>query len=111
MKKSSLVFEISWKLSLLVVLGMTLSAFLSINSVKKDVRATFIESQKERLERVDTALTFKSNSNMQQIRSYTMLDAIGRTSTDPLEIQEMLINNAPYRQKNYKNVAYIDYDS
>ncbi|MCR5762708.1 MAG: methyl-accepting chemotaxis protein [Treponema sp.] len=111
MKKSSLVFEISWKLAVLIVCGMAVSSYMSIKSVSKDVREKFVDSQKEIIKRLDTALTFRSNVNMQQLRSYTMLDDIGRTSSNPLEIQEMLISKAPLRQKNFVNVAYIDYSS
>ena len=111
MKKSSLVVSISWKLAVIVVVGMTISAYISIGNVAKDVRHTFMENQKRVLDRLDTTLKFRNNANMQQMRSYTVLNEVGRTSGDPAEIQKMLVENAPYRQKNFTNVAYVDYAS
>ncbi|MCR5606669.1 MAG: hypothetical protein K6F69_07625 [Treponema sp.] len=109
MKKSSLMVEISWKLAVLVICGMFVSSFVSIKTVSKDVRKTFIDSQKDMMNRVDIALRFRANGNMQQMRSYTMLDDIGRTSSNPVEIQEMLIRRAPQRQKNFAKLAYVEY--
>ncbi|MCR5217860.1 methyl-accepting chemotaxis protein [Treponema sp.] len=111
MKKSSLVLEISWKMALVVIFGMTLSAFISIKSVSKDVRETFVQSQKKMIDQLDDSIKFRNSINMQQLRSYTMLDETGRTSRDPEEIQAMLVKKSALRQKTFTNLAYLDYES
>ncbi len=46
---------------------------------------------------------------MQQLRAYTALNYVGRSSNDPIEIQEMLKDFAKNRGNNFKKIAYADY--
>ncbi len=43
-----------------------------------------MENQKRVLDRLDTTLKFRNNANMQQMRSYTVLNEVGRTSGDTI---------------------------
>ncbi len=111
MKKKSLIFSLCWKIGLVVIVLVALSAFFSIHNARKASHTAFVSDTKELLKQLVVATQYRNNIQMQQLRSYTMLDDIGLNSTDPLEIQGMLQKRAKNRQKNFKNVAYVDYDS
>ncbi|MBR0033354.1 MAG: HAMP domain-containing protein [Treponema sp.] len=111
MKKKSLVFSLSWKIGIVIIMFIAISSLFSVNNAKKNIRATFIADTNELMKQITVAAQYRNNIQMQQLRSYTMLDDIGLSSTDPLEIQAMLIKRKKQRQKNFINVAYIDYDS
>ena len=111
MKKKSLVFSLSWKIGLVIIMFIAISSLFSVNNAKKNIRATFITDSNELMKQITVAAQYRNNIQMQQLRSYTMLDDIGLASTDPLEIQGMLMKRKKQRQKNFMNVAYIDYDS
>lgn len=111
MKKKSLVFSLSWKIGIVIIMFIAISSLFSVNNAKKNIRATFIADTNELMKQITVAAQYRNNIQMQQLRSYTMLDDIGLSSTDPLEIQAMLIKRKKQRQKNFINVAYIDYES
>ncbi len=111
MKKKSLVFSLSWKIGIVIIMFIAISALFSVNNAKKNIRATFIADTNELMKQITVAAQYRNNIQMQQLRSYTMLDDIGLSSTDPLEIQGMLIKRKKQKQKNFINVAYIDYES
>ena len=111
MKKRSLAFSLSWKIGLAVIAFITISAVISARNAVKATRNSFTEDNKELIKQLGVATLYRNNIQMQQMRSYTMLDDVGRKSTDPVEIQEMLMKRAKERQKNFTNIGYADYDS
>ena len=111
MKKKSLVFSLSWKIGIVIIVSIAISSLFSVNNARKESYKSFVSDSQELLKQITIATQYRNNVQLQQIRSYTMLDDVGLTSTDPEEIQQMLIRRAPRRQKNFTHVAYIDYDS
>ena len=111
MKKKSLVFSLCWRIGVVIVLFVSVSAYFSISNVKKNSYEMAVGDFKELLKQIVVATQYRNNIQMQQLRSYTMLDDVGLNSRDPVEIQEMLVRRAKKRQKNFTHVAYIDYES
>lgn len=111
MKKKRIVLGLIWKIGLVIVAFVGISAVFSVNNAKKTSYDAFINDTTNLLKQLTISLQYRNNVNMQQLRSYTMLDPVGLTSTDPAELQEMLMGKAKQRQKNFKNVAYVDYDT
>ena len=109
MKKKSLVFSLSWKIGVVVALLVSVSALFGVNNLRKDSYAMVVKDAKELLKQIVVATQYRNNIQMQQLRSYTMLDDVGLNSRDPSEIQAMLMKRAKNRQKNFRNVAYVDY--
>lgn len=109
--KKSLSISLLWKISVVVIAALFGLSYFSINEAKKHSRETFIH---DTAETVDTMLTFVGNTNsvmMQQLRSYTMLDKTGFESSDPEEIQQMLVSKANRRYKWFSRIAYVQYSS
>lgn len=109
--KKSLSISLLWKISIVIIAALFGLGYFSINAVKQHSRETFIHDTSET---VNTMLTFVGNTNsvmMQQLRSYTMLDPVGYESTDPQEIQEMLVSKAKRRYKWFSQIAYVEYSS
>ncbi len=111
MKKKSLVFSLCWKIGVVVTIFVALSAFFSVNNSRSQIFASFEADTEYLTKHFSTSLQYRNNIQMQQLRSYTMLDDVGLNSTDPQEIQAMLMRRAKQRQKFFTNVAYADYDS
>lgn len=109
--KKSLSLSLLWKISVVIIVALFGLGYFSINAVKQHSRETFIHDTSET---VNTMLTFVGNTNsvmMQQLRSYTMLDPVGYESTDPQELQEMLVSKSKRRYKWFSQIAYVDYSS
>lgn len=109
--KKSLSISLLWKISIVVIAALFALGYFSINAVKQHSRETFIHDTSET---VNTMLTFVGNTNsvmMQQLRSYTMLDKTGFESSDPEEIQQMLIEKSGRRYKWFSQIAYVQYSS
>lgn len=107
--KKSLVLNLTVKLSLVIILLLISTVFISIKTARNSTRENFIEDTREYMATLSTYLANTNSVIMQQIRSYTMLDPIGKESHDPEEIQEMLISKSKGRYKWVNNVAYVDY--
>lgn len=109
--KKKLSISLLWKISVVVIAALFTLSYFSIEEAKKHSRETFIH---DTAETVDTMLTFVGNTNsvmMQQLRSYTMLDNIGLESSDPEEVQQMLVSKAKRRYKWFSRIAYVQYSS
>lgn len=109
--KKSLSLSLLWKISVVIIAALFGLGYFSINAVKQHSRETFIHDTSET---VNTMLTFVGNTNsvmMQQLRSYTMLDPVGYESTDPQELQEMLVSKSKRRYKWFSQIAYVEYSS
>jgi len=111
MKNKSLSFSLSWKIFLAVVVCITLTSILSIFNASKTTRETFQANTKEYTKTISTHLLNLNSVLMQQLRSYTILDQVGRSSFDPYEIQEMLIDYSGGRYKWFKTIGYVQYST
>lgn len=109
--KKSLVLNLTVKLSLVIILLLIGTVFISVKTARNSTRENFIEDTKEYMGTLSTYLANTNSVIMQQIRSYTMLDPIGKESHDPEEIQQMLMGKTKGRYKWVTNVAYVDYAS
>ena len=111
MKRKSLVVRLIWRLCAVVVVCVGISAFLSVSKARSSIYKTFTDDNLELMKQLAVSFQYRCNVNMQQLRSYTMLDDVGLNSTDPAEIQEMLVRRSSKRAKNFKRIGYVEYDS
>lgn len=110
-KTSSLTFQLAWKIILVIIFLLGISSLVSISSIATSVTKIFEEDSTELVNETAYAINNRNQMYMQQLRTYTMLNEVGYTSTDPMEIQKMLMEFSKRRSKHFKTIAYADYDS
>ena len=89
----------------LLVIAVGISGYYSIVQNKK----TFVRTDREYVQAMAASIARNNSVLMQQLRAYTMLDDIGRETSNVERIQEMLIAKAPYKFKDFISVAYVSY--
>ncbi len=109
--KKNLTFQIAWKLIVIIILVLACTASFSLYTTAENIASTFEEDTKELVRETSFAINCQNSMHMQQLRSYTALNFVGRSSRDPLEIHEMLKDFSKNRGNSFKAIAYADYET
>lgn len=109
--RKNLTFQLAWKIISVIIVLLVISSIVCISSTSKNTDKIFFDDSNELVSETSYAINNRLQMFMQQLRTYTMLNDVGYSSTDPQELQEMLVKYAKRRSKHFKNVAYAEYDT